>query len=84
MGGEPCPGIPGFPTIILVPGTANQDDYIGYGVAVFNFEQILSAGKAGLPIEMELNQNWDGLPRYLQTDDPESIYYKIEGRIRVQ
>ena len=62
--------IPGFPTLILVPGIANQDDYIGFGAAMFTYEEILNAGTGGLPIRLKLDQS------------SEPIYYRIEGRIR--
>lgn len=65
--------IHGFPTIILVPGALNADDYIGSGVALFNYQQILDAGEAGLPIKMTLDQNPD-----------EELVYQIEGRIRLR
>jgi len=65
--------IHGFPAIILVPGALNADDYIGSGVALFNYEQILEAGDAGIPIKMTLDQNAD-----------EELYYKVEGRIRLK
>ncbi len=67
--------IPGFPTLILVPGIANQDDYIGYATAVFDYEQILQAGTSGLPIRLVLDQKF-------ANDRAEDIFYTIEGRIR--
>ncbi len=74
--------IPGFPTLILAPGIANQDDYIGHDTAVFNYDEILEAGTAGLPISLTLSQNYVNVPRYLQEGRTETIYYKIKGRIR--
>lgn len=65
--------IHGFPAIVLVPGALNADDYIGSGVALFNYEELLNAGEAGLPIKLKLDQNPD-----------EELTYKIEGRIRVR
>ncbi len=74
--------IPGFPTLILVPGIANQDDYIGHDTAVFNYDEILEAGTTGLPIDLELSQNYVNVPRYLQEGRTETIRYRIKGRIR--
>ena len=65
--------IHGFPAIVLVPGALNADDYIGSGVALFDYEQLLQAGSNGLPIRMKLDQNPD-----------EDLHYRIEGRIRVK
>ena len=65
--------IPGFPTVLAIPGMLNADDYIGVGVQVLDYESILNAGENGLPISMRLDQNPD-----------EELYYRIEGRVRVQ
>ena len=73
----------GFPTVILVGGL-NPDDYIGSRVAFFTYEELLNAGPQGIPISLQLNQSWEGLPRYLQRDTTESIWYLVEGRIRLR
>ena len=74
----------GFPTIIVVPGAINADDYIGSRIAVFSYEDILNAGPQGLAIDMQLNQRWERLPRYLQGDTTESIWYHVKGRVRLR
>lgn len=66
------------------PGALNRDDYIGHALALFSYQQILDAGKDGIPFKMILDQNCKcGKPWYIQRERTESIYYKIEGRIRL-
>lgn len=72
----------GFPAIIAVPGALNADDYIGSRYALFSYEDILNSDSSGLEIDLQLNQRWEGLPRYLHGDTTEPIWYHVKGRIR--
>jgi hypothetical protein len=74
----------GFPTIIMAPGAVNADDFIGGRVAIFSYEDILNAGPQGLAIDMQLNQAWEGLPRFMHGDTTESIWYHVKGHIHLR
>jgi hypothetical protein len=57
----------------MIFGTANADDFIGFGSVLISYEQIRLAAEEGrgVPIEMRLDQNPE-----------EELYYKIEGQVR--
>lgn len=72
----------GYHSIVVVPGALNADDFVGSRFEQFSYEDLLQSNSQGIPFTMQLNQNWDGLPRYLQADDPGSIWYEVKGRVR--
>ncbi|MGH7563336.1 MAG: hypothetical protein ACREK5_02805 [Gemmatimonadota bacterium] len=64
--------IPGAPMLATF-GAVNADDYIGAGHFIVTYQQLLDAGEAGVPFNLDLSDNPD-----------EAVAYNISGRVYVR
>ena len=69
---KPFLAIPAAPMLATF-GAANADDYIGAAHIVVTYQQLLDAGEAGIPFQLEISDNPD-----------EAVLYKIKGRFFIR
>jgi hypothetical protein len=69
---KPFLAIPAAPMLATF-GAVNADDYIGAAHRVVTYQQLLDAGEAGIPFELEISDNPD-----------EEVLYKIKGKFFIR